>query len=253
MNNKEIYNTKEIAGDYCKHDYLIKPEKVILEQIKKVTNRYNMLDIGVGAGRTTKYFAPLFDNYCGVDFAEMMIDTCAKRFADMDYQFRVADARSLAEFSDNSIDFALFSFNGIDCVPVNDRLLVLNEIFRVLKLNGLFAFSIHNSYNIPDLFSFQIPKNPLHWINEFKRKRGVNKMNPAQEQLITRDFAEVIDGDLDFKASYIYAKPEAQIKQLESVGFTVKQVLSMKGEPIAIQSVSWEKVRDSWLYFLCQK
>jgi len=251
--NNTIYNKDHVVKEYQGFDFLFPPENEILNFYTNNSYNKSMLDIGVGAGRTTKYFAPLFENYCGIDYAESMIDACKKRFSEAAFQFKVADARFLNEFVESSFDFVLFSFNGIDCVSVTDRILVLNEILRVLKPNGLYAFSIHNSYNIPDLYSLQIPKNPLSWIKEFKRKRGVNKLNSSIEQLLKKDFTEVIDGDLDFKASYVYAKPEAQIKQLESVGFKVKNILSMKGKQIEIKSTKWEKIRDPWLYFLCEK
>jgi len=253
MNNKLIYNTDIVVKEYRDHDYLIKPEQIILKYISKTKSNKRMLDIGVGAGRTTKYFAPLFEEYYGIDYAESMIRECRTKYSNFKYYFHEADARSLKRFNDNFFDFVLFSFNGIDCVSVNDRQKVLKEIFRVLKKDGLFAFSIHNINHIPTLFSFQLPKNPFKWKKEFKRRKEVHNLNPSAEKYYMNDFIEIIDGDIDFKATYIYSKPEAQVAQLKNIGFKVDNILSMKGLKIRPDNSDWQYIKDAWLYFLCIK
>jgi ubiquinone/menaquinone biosynthesis C-methylase UbiE len=47
--------------------------------------------------------------------------------------FRVGDARDLSQFEDESFDFVLFSYNGIDVISHPDRLRTSREIYRVLK------------------------------------------------------------------------------------------------------------------------
>ena len=39
-----------------------------------------MLDIGVGTGRTSRYFASNFNQYHGIDYSSAMIDFCRKKF-----------------------------------------------------------------------------------------------------------------------------------------------------------------------------
>jgi ubiquinone/menaquinone biosynthesis C-methylase UbiE len=63
----------------------------------------NMLDIGVGGGRTTKYFFPLAKEYVGIDYSPEMIQACKKKFPEL--RFEVADVRNLSLFGDGHFDF----------------------------------------------------------------------------------------------------------------------------------------------------
>lgn len=101
-----------------------------------------MLDIGVGAGRTTHYFAHLTKEYVGIDYSENMIKVCREKFQNYPKKisFEVCDARSLKFFEDSYLDFVLFSYNGLDYMNHEDRLRVLREIRRATKEGGTFVF-----------------------------------------------------------------------------------------------------------------
>lgn len=105
-----------------------------------------MLDIGVGGGRTTVHFAPLVRQYVGVDYAANMVEACEERFPDREdhISFGEADARYMNQFPAGTFNFIILSYNGIDNIAHDDRLLALKEINRVGKSGGVFAFSTHN-------------------------------------------------------------------------------------------------------------
>ena len=251
--NKDIYNKYETVYEYSKDSYILNPEKTILNKIKTLASNWKMLDIGVGAGRTTSYFAPFFKEYIGIDYSEAMISICKEKYENLtNARFFISDARKMTTFDDNTFDFILFSFNGIDCVDKNERIQILKEIHRIGKENSLFAFSIHNSYNIPKLMSFQTPKNPLKYIKEFKRYKGVRSRNPSLSNLILFDQTQIIDGDLDFKAEYLYTKPEFQITQLNEIGFSEIQVYDLKKGKEITNNIIQGKCTDPWIHFLCK-
>jgi len=56
IDQKNIYNNARISKDYASRDYLDKAETHIIEELKSMLPKFNMLDMGVGAGRTTGYF-----------------------------------------------------------------------------------------------------------------------------------------------------------------------------------------------------
>lgn len=253
MQNKDVYNSKNVVEKYKKNDYLTSAEHKIISILLEKKDKGNMLDIGVGTGRTTKYFAPLFENYFGIDFADLMVEACKMKYSQMNCQFTIGDARSLVDFNANFFDVVLFSFNGVDCISTYERISVIKEVYRVLKKDGLFAFSIHNLYNIPKLFSVQLPRNPFKLGKAFRRKRLVKHYNPSMEKLMSADFVDVIDGDLNFSTSYVYSNPSAQIKQLESMNFSIDEIISMKGKLLDRKNVDWSNVDDAWLYFVCSK
>ena len=51
--------------------------------------------------------------------------------------------------ADNSYDFVLFSYNGIDHLELPERERALSEMKRVLRPGGIMAFSSHNANFLP--------------------------------------------------------------------------------------------------------
>ncbi|MFP8891060.1 class I SAM-dependent methyltransferase [Natrialbaceae archaeon A-CW2] len=124
------------------------------EREEKVVGRYfrpeggRVLDIGCGAGRTTRALTDRGFDVIGIDISEEMVERANRLFDDLD--IRTGTATDL-EFPDDSFDFVLFSWVGIDSIrPPWLRRQALHEIRRVLKPGGVFAFSSHNSwYTLP--------------------------------------------------------------------------------------------------------
>ncbi|OFX17436.1 MAG: hypothetical protein A2033_07830 [Bacteroidetes bacterium GWA2_31_9] len=252
MENKLIYESKKVVKSYSKKNNLTPPEKSILEQMKK-NNIDSMLDIGVGTGRTTSHFGKIASKYIGIDYSEKMIEICKEKFNYLsNFSFSTCDARNMSIFSDNSFDFVLFSFNGIDCVSFEDRIFIIKEIKRVLKPNGYFSFSSHNIYNIPKLFSFQFPKNPLKYYAEFIRCQKVKKLNQSKNNLLNMNYAMIKDGDINFSTEYCYCKPEYLVSQLTSFNFINITPFYLKTGEIILSNQSFNLINDSWIYFLCQ-
>ena len=110
-----------------------------------------VLDLGVGAGRTTAWLRARASSYVGLDYSPPMIETCRRRFPptapDDDTSFVVGDASDLSAFADGSFDAVVFSFNGIDCLhPDSARQRCLREIHRVLADGGVAVISEHNPH-----------------------------------------------------------------------------------------------------------
>jgi len=77
--------------------------------------------------------------------------------------FFVCDARDLGMFKDNSFDFILFSFNGIDYVSHRDRKQIYKEVLRVTKSGGHFCFSSHNLNSFrKDTYKFKTNLLKMH-------------------------------------------------------------------------------------------
>ncbi len=143
MPQKKLYNHKSIYEDYACREYLFKSEEQIIKELAAFLPGARMLDMGVGGGRTTSYFAPLVKSYTGADYSPGMISECRKKFGNR-FDFIECDARHMSCFESNSFDFVLFSFNGIDSFGQDDRSAALKEIRRVLVNGGYFCFSSHN-------------------------------------------------------------------------------------------------------------
>jgi len=247
--NKNVFESKDIVKDYAEQQYLFEPERVILEKFRSEMKYMRMLDIGVGAGRTTNYFANLAKEYVGIDYSTGMINASKQRFrnTNANISFKVCDARSLTPFEDDYFDFVLFSFNGIDCIGHEDRLKAFREMHRVGKNGAFLFFSTHNLESIDNLFEVRLSIHPIKLIAELKRNVLIRILNKNPKKLKSMKYAVINDGVHDFRIKLYYIKPAEQIKQLEDSGFSNIVTYSLS-EKETIGTCIWV---DDWIYFLC--
>ncbi|MBM3699884.1 MAG: class I SAM-dependent methyltransferase [Actinobacteria bacterium] len=256
--HKTLYDTEHISCDYAARDYMDPAEKTFIEEFGKKLADMDMLDMGVGGGRTTKYFAPLVKSYMGADYAASMISACQKKHGDR-YKFIECDARNMDEIADNCFDFILFSYNGIDSFGNDDRMRALAEIRRVLRPGGIFFFSSHNLnwdglYGLFSLgtkegsyFSLKKPGKllnllKLRYLNKsFSMKRHIKKLRKKRA-------GHIYDNSLNGKAGIYYITAKEQIKQLHDAGFNIISTYSRSGI-----KTNDEEILNSggWIYYLC--
>ena len=254
--NKKTYTKSNIVWHYTQLSLLQPAEKTILDLLQDRLPRMKMLDIGIGGGRTTKHFAPLVGEYIGIDYSAEMIAACRQRFVNFaqNMSLEVADARNMSQFADNSFDFILFSFNGIDYVSHRDRLKILQEVQRVGKPGCYFFFSSHNLPAIAREFDYkkQLSLNPgKTYVNlvMFALLKFFN-FSITQEQLTNSEYLIIRDESHNFRLRTYYIQPQAQIKQLAS-NFHNIEIYSWKTGQKILDSSDLEMYSDMWLYYLC--
>ena len=255
--NREVYLDQQIIKEYVDQDYLFAPEQKVVEILKDRLSDFTMLDIGVGAGRTTTHFAPLVKRYEGIDYSEEMLGICKKRFSgsDNNINLQLGDMRSLDMFDDNTFDFTLISYNAISALTHEDRLKTFSEVKRVGKPAGYFYFSAHNLQWVPRVllnFTRQIswthPKvtywNLLKWLKAYKHN------DPAViKHLQDLPYAIINDGAHDFRLLHYYIKPREQVRQLSDY-FTDIRVFGHDGHELVGDSELDSNV-DGYLHYLC--
>ena len=123
-------------------NWIDRGERLIINEIADEMRSQPILDIGVGAGRTTWILRLLSADYIAVDWSPEMVEVCRGERPGLDV--REGDARNLSAFGADSFKLVFFSFNGIDVLGHEDRLRVLNEIHRILKPDGLLLYSTSN-------------------------------------------------------------------------------------------------------------
>jgi SAM-dependent methyltransferase len=104
--------------------------------------RGDVLDLGVGAGRTTGLLLPGAKTYTGIDISSEMIDVARAKFPGAD--LRVGDARDLDALGPAAYDLVVFSFNGLDALGRGDRGLALSAMARAVRPGGRVLFSSLN-------------------------------------------------------------------------------------------------------------
>jgi ubiquinone/menaquinone biosynthesis C-methylase UbiE len=250
--NQESYRRDEIMRSYLQDTYLFKAEQLLLQQYAAPLSAGHLLDIGIGGGRTTGNIIDRVKEYTGVDFSDRFIEEVKKKYDAPHVHIRWGDARNLDMFGDDTFDFVLFSFNGIDCVPFEDREKILGECFRVLKAGGHLFFSFHNTGALDRLYSFQFPKNPLNWLPEWKRKTKLEKVNGPKSAFKEKKHFALYDGADFFETIVVYVHPALQKEMLEATGFRdVRFYGASSASPVP--TARFDTINTDWIYADCRK
>ncbi len=249
--NQTVYADSSIVGYYTQLRRLQPAEQTILARFREQLPQMKVLDIGVGAGRTTGHFAPLAGDYLGIDPSPEMIAACGRRYPEI--AFEEGDARAMPQFADSSFDFILFSYNGIDSVSHSDRLKILREICRVGKPGSYAFFSSHNLRSIARAFDYKthLSLNPLKTYVDLVMwgllrlvNRGVNVAQiDAAAHLTLKDESH------NFRLQNYYIRPEAQIEQLDFGFHQVELYPWKRGVRVELGDPAIED--EMWLYYLC--
>ena len=246
----EVYNRPEIASHYLT-SVLQPAEALLLQAVMARAGKMDMLDLGVGAGRTSFFFLPFVCSYVGVDLAPRMIDLCRERFADFrgaaGVDLRIGDAAALTSCADAVFDAVLFSCNGIDCLSIERRAHCLSEVHRVLRPGGLFLFSAHNLQSLEACFGASSSLDAT-------RLAAIRRFNEAFAEFRAKDAALFWDGVYgdDGALKHVYVKPRAQRFALERQGFgSIRVISSETGLDLAEDQID-ESV-ELTLHFWCVK
>ncbi len=235
-NNQSEYERRTTAFITKKHDHIFPAEATILREVGDEFRGRAILDIGVGAGRTTRHFVSISENYVGIDYSAAMVDVA--RAAHPGVDIRHGDARDLSMFGDEQFDLVCFSFNGIDYVPHEDRLKILGEVRRVTKRTGAFCFSSHNR-NCPvrsahDLSHIRLSWNPLRTAKSaVSYLLGMlNSSSRKRHERSTDEYAILNDEGHLYRLLTYYMSEEKQVEQLNRVGFSTVRSYGMDGKLI---------------------
>ncbi len=232
--NRRAYSLPAIVRNYGRNESLDPPERLILERYRDRIAGKSVLDLGCGTGRTTPALAALAASYDGVDIAEPMVAHCRARYASFAHaRFHVMDAASMPRFADAAFDFILFSFNGIDCLGHEGRLAALREARRLLRPDGIFAFTAHNRGCAGIQRRPRPPRslNPRSWASYARNL--VNSLRLRRHQIATEEY-EIINEEAEgFRLLCYHATAAVNARQLAAAGFRLLDVLDHEARSIA--------------------
>jgi SAM-dependent methyltransferase len=248
----EVYQSPTIAEHYksVAREGLTMPEKYCLDFVPS-SDRYSILDIGVGGGRTTGPLLSMFEKYIGIDYSEKMVAAAKLLYPGID--LRTMDARKL-EFEER-FGCVMFSFNGIDSVSYADRQLIYRQIAGILRPKGYFIYSTHNLHN----------RRVANWLNSLIVKELVRplrgflkpwtKFRPIKFRLVNfwrqsgnqgQPFAYVNDSGMDFRLLTTYVDIPQEIETLRWHGFMVVTTIGNTKQTAGYDT------NDSWVYILAK-
>jgi SAM-dependent methyltransferase len=231
--NRRIYHAPNISRWY-RSSALDFAETMALLRYQPAFAGRDVLDLGVGTGRTSRYLAPLAGRYVCVDSSPPMVAHVHAHLPGV--EIHLADMRDLGAFATGSFDFLLASCNLIDAVSHDDRLRVLAEVRRLLRPDGVFMFSSHNrrlrtATSGPRLVRAHNPATQAALIWRYARSL-VNHARVHRLRLIESDYALLNDSGHDYAALHYYVDRETQRLQLERAGFRVRDILDSFGRPL---------------------
>lgn len=194
----------------------------LFDREKRAIDRYftnsgaNTLDIGCGAGRVACALDDRGFDVTGADISDELIQAAQSLFPQI--EFLVSDAATLP-FSDNSFEYIIFAYNGIDyLLPEDRRREALREIHRVLRPSGVFVFSSHNSwYTFPAVFH-----NPT-----FLKERYLSAKN--RDRLFSRYKFE--NAEVGWLETY-FTNPVRQWQELRAIGFNLVDIIGRQKFPL---------------------
>jgi SAM-dependent methyltransferase len=235
--NRRTWRSDEALHWFRQLEGFIDPaEQVCFERLRSEITGARVLDLGVGAGRTTRHFLGMAADYVGIDYTPEMVAACRAKHPRA--QILEGDARDLSRFADGTFDLVSFSFNGIDAVDLEGRRRVLAEVHRVLRPGGAFFFSTMNRDG-PDFRSGRptgrhagSTSNPIRLAGRWLRiawgwTRGlVRRWLHRRHEEVSGEHAILLHAAHD-SGILVYATTFSELlQQVEQAGFLPPEVLS---------------------------
>jgi len=116
----------------------VKERQYFLEKLQQ-EGKHNLLEIGAGPGRDSKFFQDSGLDVTCTDLSPEMVELCRAKGLNA----HVMDFLSL-DFPDESFD-AVYALNCLLHVPKQDLGSVLEKIQRLIKPNGLFFIGVYGN------------------------------------------------------------------------------------------------------------
>jgi SAM-dependent methyltransferase len=231
--NRAVYNAPFVYMYYISRS-LMPAETSCLSKYEHHFLGRDILDIGVGAGRTSRYFAPLARRYEAIDYSPVMVQYVKRTLPQI--SVNQADFRDLRSFEDGSFDFVFATANVIDALSHQDRLRALSEASRVLRPAGILVFSTHNIHHKQ---AFSGPRLDWSWnpirlgFNAVKYLLGSwNYPRVAPMRTTTPEYALLNDPGHFYACLHYYVARPTVCSQLASVGMRLLDVFDTRGNVV---------------------
>ena len=226
--NQRVYFTKGVEQIYSQRGLYPTEALALLRVIAEFPHR-DILDLGVGTGRTGRYLSQLATHYECIDYSPVMIEHLQKNAPEL--HARQGDMRDLSAFGDASFDFVFAAANLVDAVSHADRLKVLAEVHRVLRPGGAFLFSSHNRNYVgaqegPRL---RMVRNPIVQLRNVVRyvRQSVNYARLSKYRHDEPEYALLVDeAGHDYQLLHYHIDRHSQKAQLAAAGFELVYAIS---------------------------
>ena len=251
----EFWRATDLVRDYDRQD--LRPvEAYVLERYRDALSG-RVLELGVGAGRVTRYLYPIATQLHGIDISPAMVRQSSRLFPNA--TITVRDLREVGVYGRATLDAVVGSFNVIDVLDDPDRQAVLGELAKVLVPGGMLVFSSHNlgalsrvrgpfGQLIDDARHLRIKRSAAGLVR-LPRRLG----NHARMRRFEQDgpgYAMVNDRAHDYQLVQYYIDRDGQERQLARHGFRLEACYDLRGAIVPPGSAAPD---DLELYYVAIK
>jgi ubiquinone/menaquinone biosynthesis C-methylase UbiE/CelD/BcsL family acetyltransferase involved in cellulose biosynthesis len=245
---QDFYLQRQTEG--CFDLNLAKPEVEIIRRLKLELKDMTMLDIGVGHGRTSIYFAPAVKRYDAIDLVPSMVAVARADLDDLkDCQnIQQADARKMDHIPNGAYDFILFAGEGLDEASAEDRSRILQEVRRVGHEGTLFYFSSRNLQSL----TLKKARGVLDFLARWKRRILMSTANENLYRSRCQESVYLFDELGGYRLPVYFGTPKEQARVLKELGFHDVRVFSTRTGLEVRDWRRWDKLTDETLYYICR-
>jgi SAM-dependent methyltransferase len=245
--NRSVYYSSGVYLYYLSKS-IVPVEQACFRKYRDHIEGRDVLDVGVGAGRTARHLAPLARRYEAIDYSPVMVRYVRKNLPGI--SIRQADFRDLRAFENESFDFVLATANVIDALPHKGRLAALAEASRVLRPGGVFGFSCHN-VNYKEAFSgphMRWSWNPLRLASSAAQYvlGAWNHRRVGPLRMVERDYALLNDTGHFYSCLHYYASRATVEAQMAAAGIRLADTFDRAGRPLAEGA---DVSANPWLFY----
>lgn len=249
--NRRVYHDVRVDREYTSQ-YLNRCEALTLLKYQPAFAGRDVLDLGVGTGRTALYLSLLARRYVGIDYSPVMVERAKANLPGV--PILLGDIRDLSTFAARSFDMVFGSNNVVDAVSHDDRAKALSEAHRVLRNQGVLMFTSHNrlyryARRGPTLDRSRNPvtqvKHVVRWFRKIANHRRLQHLCRFEG-----DFALLTDNGHDFACLHYYIDQFVQRERLGAIGFRVIDVLNHLGQSI---SETDPAASSPWLMYVASR
>lgn len=244
ISNATTYSKPRVVRSYRHVRGLFPAERELVKRFMPQF-RGTVLDIAVGAGRTTRVLSRLSHRYVGIDYSESMVAAASSAVSNAGTQahLKQLDMRDVPQaLNRERFDAVLISFNGIDYIPWDDRNTLLAELRTLLTDDGVLVFSTHDlalrererRFRIRDDLRVDgnlVRNRPLSAAARIARlplwllKAIPNRWRNRRLESFRDDYAYVNDMGENYGLVTTYVSRDAQVGMLEACGYRQVEVL----------------------------
>jgi SAM-dependent methyltransferase len=234
----------------CVRRPIARPEIELIRRLRPELKDTRMLDMGIGGGSTSLYFASVVKFYHGFDRVQAAVAADKKYLDDQvdpDDIF-LADACSMAFAADGTYDLILFSGEGIDEASVEDRVRIMKEVHRVGREGAWFCFSSRNLQSLRPGVGF----GAVDLLRRLRRHMLMGTANQGLARFRHQPSAVLVDEKSGYQLLVHYVTPKEQVRVLKELGFHDVRILSARSGLEVRDWRRWDKLIDDTLYYLCR-